>query len=123
MEPEIEKLKREIKYLQDENYLLKKKIFSIVSIIEDEAEIKVKNTEMTPEEFKQINIKCLATPLRHMDLSVRSYNCLIQVAGMKTLGDLIQYSKRDLLKYKNFGKNSLTEIEQLLTQYGLELRE
>ena len=55
----------------------------------------------------------LKTKLVEMDLSVRALNCL-KAAGVETLGDLVQFNKTDLLKFRNFGKKSLTELDDLL---------
>ena len=52
----------------------------------------------------------LKTKLVDMDLSVRALNCL-KAADVETLGDLVQFNKTDLLKFRNFGKKSLTELE------------
>ena len=60
----------------------------------------------------------LKTKLVDMDLSVRALNCL-KAADVETLGDLVQYNKNDLLKFRNFGKKSLTELDDLLE--GLNL--
>jgi DNA-directed RNA polymerase subunit alpha len=54
-----------------------------------------------------------------MDLSVRALNCL-KAADVETLGDLVQFNKNDLLKFRNFGKKSLTELEDLVKTKGLE---
>ncbi len=62
--------------------------------------------------------KLLKTPLDDLDLSVRAYNCL-KGAKIETLGDLVQYDTHKLLKFRNFGKKSLVEIEDLLTEKGL----
>ena len=53
-----------------------------------------------------------------MNLSVRALNCL-KAAEVETLGDLVKYQKNDLLKFRNFGKKSLTELDDLLEQHGL----
>ncbi len=55
----------------------------------------------------------LKTKLVDLDLSVRALNCL-KAAEVETLGDLVQFNKTDLLKFRNFGKKSLTELENLL---------
>jgi DNA-directed RNA polymerase subunit alpha len=55
----------------------------------------------------------LKTRLVDLDLSVRALNCL-KAAEVETLGDLVQFNKTDLLKFRNFGKKSLTELEALL---------
>jgi DNA-directed RNA polymerase subunit alpha len=60
----------------------------------------------------------LKTKLVDMDLSVRALNCL-KAAEVATLGQLVQFNKNDLLKFRNFGKKSLTEIEDLIKTKGL----
>ncbi|MGN0233625.1 MAG: DNA-directed RNA polymerase subunit alpha, partial [Bacteroidaceae bacterium] len=60
----------------------------------------------------------LKTKLADMDLSVRALNCL-KAANVETLGDLVQYNKTDLLKFRNFGKKSLTELDDLLESLNL----
>ncbi len=62
----------------------------------------------------------LKTKLVDMDLSVRALNCL-KAAEVDTLGDLVKFNKNDLLKFRNFGKKSLTELEELLTSMSLNL--
>ncbi|MDR2130022.1 MAG: DNA-directed RNA polymerase subunit alpha [Odoribacteraceae bacterium] len=61
----------------------------------------------------------LKTRLVDMDLSVRALNCL-KSAEVETLGELVQFNKNDLLKFRNFGKKSLTELEALLENNNLE---
>ena len=61
----------------------------------------------------------LKTKLVEMDLSVRALNCL-KAAEVETLGELVAYNKHDLLKFRNFGKKSLTELEELVRNKGLE---
>jgi len=60
----------------------------------------------------------LKTKLVDMDLSVRALNCL-KAADVDTLGDLVQYNRNDLLKFRNFGKKSLTELDDLLQSLNL----
>ena len=60
----------------------------------------------------------LKTKLTDMNLSVRALNCL-KAAKVESLGDLVTYQKSDLLKFRNFGKKSLTELDDLLEQHGL----
>jgi DNA-directed RNA polymerase subunit alpha len=55
----------------------------------------------------------LKTKLIDLDLSVRALNCL-KAAEVETLGDLVKFNKNDLLKFRNFGKKSLTELDELL---------
>ncbi len=62
--------------------------------------------------------KLLKTPLEDLDLSVRAYNCL-KAAKINSLGELVQYETHELLKFRNFGKKSLVEIEELLQVKGL----
>jgi len=61
----------------------------------------------------------LKSKLVDLDLSVRALNCL-KAADVETLGDLVQYNKNDLLKFRNFGKKSLTELEELVKSKGLD---
>ena len=60
----------------------------------------------------------LKTKLVDMDLSVRALNCL-KSADVETLGELVQFNKTDLLKFRNFGKKSLTELDELLASLNL----
>lgn len=60
----------------------------------------------------------LKSKLVDMDLSVRALNCL-KSAEVETLAELVVFNKNDLLKFRNFGKKSLTELEELLTSLGL----
>jgi DNA-directed RNA polymerase subunit alpha len=62
--------------------------------------------------------KLLKTSLEDLDLSVRAYNCL-KAAKINTLGELVKYDTHELLKFRNFGKKSLVEIEELLQTKGL----
>lgn len=66
--------------------------------------------------FKEI----VSKPISELELSVRSANCL-EAANIKTIGDLIQKTEAQMLKYKNFGKKSLSEIQGILTTMGLSL--
>jgi len=75
----------------------------------------------TNEEFDEEVLhmrQLLQTKLTEMDLSVRALNCL-KAANVETLGDLVQYNKTDLLKFRNFGKKSLTELDDLLESLNL----
>lgn len=60
----------------------------------------------------------LKTKLVDLDLSVRALNCL-KAAEVETLGELVSYTKGDLMKFRNFGKKSLTELEELVNNKGL----
>jgi DNA-directed RNA polymerase subunit alpha len=73
------------------------------------------------EEFDESSLhmrQLLKTKLVDMDLSVRALNCL-KAADIETLGDLVSFNKNDLLKFRNFGKKSLTELEELVESKGL----
>jgi DNA-directed RNA polymerase subunit alpha len=74
------------------------------------------------EEFDENSLhirQLLKTKLVDMDLSVRALNCL-KAADVESLGDLVTFNKNDLLKFRNFGKKSLTELEDLVKSKGLE---
>ncbi len=68
--------------------------------------------------------KLLKTPLEDLDLSVRAYNCL-KAAKINNLAELVRYDTHELLKFRNFGKKSLVEIEELLQlknlSFGMDL--
>ena len=79
------------------------------------------NTEVN-EEFDEASLvtrQILKSKLADMDLSVRALNCL-KSAELETLGDLVAIQKSDLLKFRNFGKKSLSELEDLVKSKGLE---
>lgn len=81
-----------------------------------ETEDKSKN-----EEFDETSLhmrQLLKTKLVDMDLSVRALNCL-KAADVETLSDLVSFNKNDLLKFRNFGKKSLTELEELVESKNL----
>ena len=61
----------------------------------------------------------LKTKLVDLDLSVRALNCL-KAAEVETLGDLVTYNKSDLMKFRNFGKKSLSELEEMVEGKGLD---
>lgn len=62
--------------------------------------------------------KILKTPLSDLDLSVRAYNCL-KAAEIRSLGELVSFHIEELLKFRNFGKKSLTELEEFVREKGL----
>jgi DNA-directed RNA polymerase subunit alpha len=73
------------------------------------------------DEFDETSLhmrQLLKTKLVDMDLSVRALNCL-KAADVETLGDLVSFNKNDLLKFRNFGKKSLTELDDLVDNKGL----
>ena len=74
------------------------------------------------EEFDENTLhvrQLLKTKLVDMDLSVRALNCL-KAADVETLGELVAYNRNDLLKFRNFGKKSLAELDELVNAKGLE---
>ena len=77
----------------------------------------IAQTETYDEESLHMR-QLLKTKLTDMDLSVRALNCL-KAAEVDTLGDLVSYNKNDLMKFRNFGKKSLTELEELVLLKGL----
>jgi DNA-directed RNA polymerase subunit alpha len=77
----------------------------------------IAQTETYDEESLHMR-QLLKTKLVDMDLSVRALNCL-KAAEVDTLGDLVSYNKNDLMKFRNFGKKSLTELEELVGNKGL----
>lgn len=62
--------------------------------------------------------KVLNTPLEDLELSVRAFNCL-KAAKINSLSELVQYTQEELMKFRNFGQKSLSEIEQVLHERGL----
>jgi DNA-directed RNA polymerase subunit alpha len=77
----------------------------------------ISETETYDEESLHMR-QLLKTKLIDMDLSVRALNCL-KAAEVDTLGDLVSFNKSDLMKFRNFGKKSLTELEELVIAKGL----
>jgi ABC-type transporter lipoprotein component MlaA len=76
-----------------------------------------KKEDVVDEHVLQLR-KVLKTPLEDLDLSVRAFNCL-KAAKINSLSELVQYEQEDLMKFRNFGQKSLSEIEQVLTERGL----
>ena len=90
-------------------------LFSDENIMPETKAAKV--VEEVDESFLQMR-KILKTALADLDLSVRAYNCL-KAAEIKTLGELVNYHIDDLLKFRNFGKKSLSELEEFVREKGL----
>lgn len=90
-------------------------LFSKETIALDTA--KPEEEETVDEEILKMR-KLLKTSLADLDLSVRAYNCL-KAANVKTLGDLASLEVSDMMKFRNFGKKSLAELEQLIADKGL----
>jgi DNA-directed RNA polymerase subunit alpha len=83
----------------------------------------IAQTETYDEESLHMR-QLLKTKLVDMDLSVRALNCL-KAAEVDTLGDLVSFNKNDLMKFRNFGKKSLTELDELVAvknlTFGMDL--
>ena len=90
-------------------------LFSDEKITVDDA-ASIDNEEFDEEVLHMRQL--LKTKLSDMNLSVRALNCL-KAADVETLGELVQYNKTDLLKFRNFGKKSLTELDDLLESLNL----
>ena len=81
-----------------------------------DSDVKFANEEFDEEVLHMRQL--LKTKLVDMDLSVRALNCL-KAADVETLGELVTYNRNDLLKFRNFGKKSLTELDDLLVSLNL----
>jgi len=81
-----------------------------------ETEVAVES-EAYDEEVLEMR-KLLLRPLTELELSVRALNCL-KAAEVELVSDLVSYTKADLMKFRNFGKKSLTELEELVARLGL----
>jgi len=90
-------------------------LFSDEKILLEQSE--VDGNEEFDEEILHMR-QLLKTKLADMNLSVRALNCL-KSAEVETLGELVQFNKNDLLKFRNFGKKSLTELDELLDSLSL----
>ena len=95
-------------------------IYHLMLFSDEKITIEATETDGT-EEFDEEILhmrQLLKTKLVDMDLSVRALNCL-KSAEVETLGELVVFNKTDLLKFRNFGKKSLTELDELLANLGL----
>ncbi len=91
-------------------------------LFSDEKITPVLDEKTVTEEFDESSLhirQLLKTKLVDLDLSVRALNCL-KAAEVETLGELVAFNKQDLLKFRNFGKKSLSELEELVRSRGLE---
>jgi DNA-directed RNA polymerase subunit alpha len=78
--------------------------------------VKVSVSDVEEEKLREL----FEQPLSILDLSVRSANCLMS-AGLKTIGDLVTKQEEEIITYKNFGKRSMTEIKEKISELGLSL--
>ena len=87
------------------------------------------NFDIEPEEEEPVEVdeevlqirKLLKMPVDELELSVRSYNCLM-AANIKTIGDLVKRDEPEMLKFRNFGRKSLQELTKILEEKGLHFR-
>jgi DNA-directed RNA polymerase subunit alpha len=85
------------------------------------------NFEIEPEQEERVEVdeevlrirKLLKMPVDELELSVRSYNCLM-AANIKTIGDLVKRGDQEMLKFRNFGRKSLQELTKILDEKGLQ---
>ncbi|MCX7016222.1 MAG: DNA-directed RNA polymerase subunit alpha [Candidatus Sumerlaeota bacterium] len=87
------------------------------------AEDEMAQVQEAPEEAEEVSPVAemqekLDKSIEELELSVRSYNCL-EAAGIKTIRDLVQKTEQEMLKYRNFGRKSLSEIKNILAEMGL----
>lgn len=92
------------------------KLFADEKKLSLESQFESDNTEMNEEELRMRNL--LLTKLSDMGLSVRAYNCL-KAADIDTFADLVAYSRAELMKFRNFGRKSLSEIDALVEKMKL----
>ena len=86
-------------------------------LFDDSEAIKAVDDKELSEALETKNL--LLKTIDEMELSVRSHNCL-QAAGIKTIGELVSKDESEMLKFKNFGRKSLTELVAKLSELGLE---
>ncbi len=99
------------------------KLFTDDKKISIESSVESDSKELDEESLRMRHL--LLTKLSDMGLSVRAYNCL-KAADIDTFADLVSYSRNELMKFRNFGKKSLNEIDQLVEkmklQFGMDVR-
>ena len=99
------------------------KLFTDDKKISLETAVESDSKELDEESLRMRHL--LLTKLSDMGLSVRAYNCL-KAADIDTFADLVSYSRNELMKFRNFGKKSLNEIDQLVEkmklQFGMDVR-
>lgn len=99
------------------------KLFTDDKKISIESAVEPDSKELDEESLRMRHL--LLTKLSDMGLSVRAYNCL-KAADIDTFADLVSYSRNELMKFRNFGKKSLNEIDQLVEkmklQFGMDVR-
>ena len=99
--------------VKEENIKLRKEnneLKDYISKLPDEKKVKIEGMINKSE--------VLSKPLYELDLGVRTYNCLNN-ADIKTLGDIVSYTKSDFMKFRNFGKKSMDELEEVVLRHDL----
>ncbi len=96
------------------------KLHPLEGVDEDEAALLAEETSMEAAEAAKEEDDLLSRPVRELELSIRSENCLLR-GGIHTIGDLLTRTRDDLLKIRNLGKISLREIEEKIEKQGLRL--
>jgi DNA-directed RNA polymerase subunit alpha len=104
--------------LKQASAILRRHLDVFVQYDEHYVEFEAPKRERRDEEEEQRRL--LMMPISEIELSVRAANCIAN-AQIKTIGDLVQKSEADMLKYRNFGKKSLAEIKSILEGMGLSL--
>lgn len=114
---EQDKLHTELAQLRVENEELRLKNESLLRAVAG-AQIE------TPKEvYEAQQLKILSTPISELNTSVRLQNCC-RIAELTTIGDVLRVGgKRNFLRYRNFGRKSLMELQKILAEYGLELKD
>lgn len=95
------------------------KYFITFAEVEEEQQQQVMVEEEVKEAERNKLRKILLTPVEELELSVRAHNCL-KAANIKTLAELVRLQESELLKFRNFGRKSLTELADVVQQHGLE---
>ena len=104
--------------LADASKILRDHLVIFLDVVDEPAERDLADAKAEIPHFSQIDI--LSKSIDHLELSVRSNNCL-KSAGIDRISELVQKSEEELLKTKNFGRKSLTEIKDTLQEMGLGL--
>ena len=96
-------------------------LISYLNLFLDLPEYKVEEEEEETVDTKDLE-KVLSTNIESLELSLRSFNCLMR-ANLHTVGDIISKTRSDMLGIKNFGKKSIAEVESKIRELGFEFKE
>ena len=80
--------------------------------------LEIMNAPLSSNEEKKKPSAALDIKIQDLELSARAYNCM-EMNGIKTLGDLIKWNRKDLLGLRNLGRGTLNELDQIVDYYGL----